>query len=181
MTCMRRLESCAYHDSHRTTRSMLTVYQMSAESHRDASLTKSLEKMHQLRPSRTCPFHLFRRERDRRPRRCCMLSVRLERVVGGWEILSSWVSLSSRMPGITADLLDAAASYYCTVLNDRNGCCRNGRIYTLDGDSGCVTPGYVRRRPRESHAVCIVATTSHPTVPFAHSRGLLPHFSGRVD
>lgn len=41
--------------------------------------------------------------------------------------------------------LSYVASYYCIVVNGQRGCCKNGKICTSGGGSGCVTSGiYVR-------------------------------------
>jgi len=44
------------------------------------------------------------------------------------------------------ELSDVVVSYYCTVVNGKKGCCRNGKICTSGGGGGggCVTSGYVQ-------------------------------------
>lgn len=70
-----------------------------------------------------------------------------------------------------AELSDVAASYYCTVVNGKKGCCKNGKICTSGGgDGGCVTSGYVECAGE--NFCCRMYSHPHlPLVSPTHDRG----------
>lgn len=70
-----------------------------------------------------------------------------------------------------AELSDVAASYYCTVVNGKKGCCKNGKICTSGGgDGGCVTSGYVECAGE--NFCCRMYSLPHlPLVSPTHDRG----------
>ena len=117
-------------------------------------------------------------------RGCFVLPIRNE-LLQRWRMLPSWVSPPlerlRRKVHVTDPLV---TSYYCTVVNGKKGCCKNGKICTSGGGGGggCVNSGYV---PCAGENFCcrtyryLCSLSIHQIV---HSlvRSPFPHYSGRI-